>query len=341
MSCAPRLSEHLDIALHSYSCRLRFLHEPGYDVLAFLDDAAARGYTGVNLSLSGPDNDRLPPHRHLGGDSPEHLDAVTRRLAQHRLSVELDTDTVEPGRLAEALEIAGRLGARVLRTFTHHPYGPGLAAATERDLRAALPAAERTAVTIALENHEELTGPELAGIARRIDHPRMRLLFDYGNGLPVLERPEDAFEAMRPWVAACHVKDVVLVAAEHVPEGVPAAAGVPLGQGALDLAGLTRAVLATGLRRLCVQNVWGYHVPLGKLRPVDRADPRLGHGTFAYAHPPHDPARIAFDPEATLRAETCVTAERDALTATTEHARRLLGPAGAARSAISSSSRGA
>ena len=267
--------------------RLRFLHDSGYDVFSFLDDAAERGYSGVNLSLAGPDSHRLPPYRHLGGSRPGHLQAVARRLAHHRLSVELDTDTVEPPRLAEALEIAERLGARVLRTFTHHPYGPELAAATERDLRAALPAAERTGVTIALENHEELTGPELADLARRVEHPRLRLLFDFGNGLPVLERPEDALRAMGPWLAATHVKDVVLVAAEHVPEGVPAVAGVPLGQGTLDLVGLTGAMLATGLRRLCVQNVWGYHVPLGKLRPVDLRDPRLGlPRPHAGRHPP-------------------------------------------------------
>lgn len=212
----------------------------------------------------------------------------------------------------------------MLRTFTHHPYGPELAEATERDLRAALPAAERTGVTIALENHEELTGHELADLARRIEHPRLRLLFDFGNGLPVLERPEDALRAMGPWLAASHIKDVVLVAAQYVPEGVPAVAGVPLGQGALDLVGLTRAVLATGLRRLCVQNVWGYHVPLGKLRPVDLHDPRLGHGPFAYAHPPHQPERIAFDPETTLGPEERIRAERDALTTATHHAHTLV-----------------
>lgn len=101
-------------------------------------------------------------------------------------------------------------------------------------------------------------------------------------------------------------------------------AGVPLGQGTLDLVGLTRAVLATGLRRLCVQNVWGYHVPVGKLRPVDLRDPRLGHDPFVYAQPPHHPDRITFDPEATLGPVERVRAERDALTAATSHARTLV-----------------
>lgn len=277
--------QSIDLALHS--CRLRYLHDPAYDVFGFIDDAAARGFTGVNISLSGPDNDRLPPNRHLTGNSRAHLDAVAVHLRKRRLSLELDTDTVDPVRLGSAIEIARHLGAKVLRTFTHHRYGPTILPDTVRDLHVVSPVAEQAGVVVAVENHEEFTSAELARLVAEVDNPWVRLLYDYGNSLAVLEPPHVALEAMRPYVVACHLKDVVMIAAEHSPDGVPTVMGVPLGQGSLDLAGLTQALVSTGLRRISLQNVWGYHVPLGKLRPIDPLDLPAG-GAFAYAaHPSH------------------------------------------------------
>lgn len=319
----------VDLALHSYSCRLRYLHDPGYDVFAFIDDAATRGFTGVNISLSGPDNDWLPPNRHLSGEANEHLDAVATYLRDHRMTVELDTDTVEPGRLTEAIEIAGHLGAEVLRTFTHHPYGPDILTYTIRDLRDVLDTAVRAGVIVAVENHEEFTSAELVHLVTEIDHPCVRLLFDYGNSLPVLEPPHNALATMQDHIVACHMKDAVLVRAEHSPDGVPVVMGVPLGQGSLDLVGLSGDLLAEGLRRFCLQNVWAYHVPLGKIRPVDPADPRLGGAAFPYTTPPFDPARIAFHPEHDHTSAELIARERHALDLATTRARRVLDSAGA------------
>lgn len=314
----------IDLALHSYSCRLRYLHDPDYDVFGFIDDAAARGFTGVNISLSGPDNDCLPPNRHLSGDSPEHLQHVAEHLQHRGLSVELDTDTVEFDRLLQAIDTAQRVHARVLRTFTHHPYGPRIVDATLRDLRAIAPAAEQAGVIIAVENHEEFTSAELAHIAATINHPWIRLLFDYGNSIPVLEPPEDALRMMQPWVVAAHMKDTVMIAAEDTPDGVTATMGVPLGQGTIDLLGLTRTLLEAGLRRICLQNVWGYHVPLGKLRPVPSRHPLLGTGPFAFTSPPFAPNHITFNPEAHLEPAQVVAAEQAALDTAMRAARSII-----------------
>lgn len=250
--------------------------------------------------------------------------AVAEHLHRRRLPIELDTDTVEPERLAHGVEIARRLGARVLRTFTHHPYGPALVEDTLTDLRAVVAVAERAGVVVALENHEEFTAVELVGLVGALDHPCLRLLFDYANSISVLEPPGATLETVQPWVAACHMKDTVMIAAQQTPEHVPAVVGVPLGQGSIDLDGLTRTLVRGGLRRFCLQNARGYHVPLGKLRPVEPNDPLLGSGAFAYTPPPFDPALIAFDPEAQLAPHELIAAERAALTAATARARQVL-----------------
>lgn len=317
------MNHSIDLALHSYSLRLHYLYEADYDVFRFLDDAQSLGFTGVNISLSGPDNDRLPPNRHLSGSGQHHIEAVAEELRARDLSVEIDTDRTDVVTLRHALSVANTLDARVVRTFTHHSPGPGLVADTQADLVEIAPEAESADVVVALENHEEFTSEELAGLVENVDSPAVRLLFDYGNSLPVLEEPHDALGVMQPWVVACHMKDGVMIDPVHTPEGLPSMIGVPLGQGSIDTAGLTRRLVSGGLYRICLQNVWGYHVPLSRLRPVDLEDPRLGKGTFTYETLPFPGSRILFQPERNLDAPELVAAERNALVHSTTTAHRI------------------
>ncbi len=318
------MNHSIDLALHSYSLRLHYLYEPGYDVFRFLDDAQSLGFTGVNISLSGPDNDRLPPNRHLSGSGQHHVEAVAAELRARDLSVEIDTARTDPASLRHALSVANTLGAHVIRTFTHHQPGSDLVAATQADLVEIAPEAESAGLVIALENHEEFTSEELAGLVESINSSAVRLLFDYGNSLPVLEEPHEALGVMQPWVVACHMKDGVMIDSVHTPEGVPSMIGVPLGEGSIDVVGLTRRLMSGGLNRICLQNVWGYHVPLSRLRPVDLEDPRLGKGTFTYETPPFPRSQVVFQPELNLDAPALVAAERNALVHSTTTAHQII-----------------
>lgn len=303
----------INLALHSYTLRLHFLYDDGYDVFKFIDDAASLGFSGVNISLAGPDNDRLPPHRHLGGDTDEHLENVAAYLRKKHLSVEVDTDGTDTPRLMEAIRVARALNASVVRTFTHHEPGPEMFDRTLADLQNIAGPAQVEEVVIALENHEEFTADELVKIMKQVPGHSVLLLYDFGNGLPVLEDPADALEKMKDWVVSCHMKDCIIVKAEDGPLSVPCSMGVPLGRGAVDLAHLTKELVNSGLHRITLQNVWGYHVPFGKLRIVDTSDPRLGTGPFQYAQPPFDVADICFDPEDTLNVSEMLQLERQAL----------------------------
>ncbi|UYM06346.1 TIM barrel protein [Solicola gregarius] len=313
------MADQIELALHSYSRRLRFVHDPDYDVFTFIDEAARRGFAGVNISLSGPDNAHLPPHRHLGGNTPAHLSAVADALRSRGMSVEVDTDTVQPDRLQTAITIAGALGARVLRTFTHH-CEPDVLAKTTHELALSRLAAEAADVVVAVENHEEFTSAELVRLVENVDSPHVRLLFDYGNSLPVLEPPAVALASMLPYVVACHLKDVAMISADDSPDSVPATMGVPLGHGHIPVESLTRTLVTGRIRRLALQNVWGYHVPLGKLRPIDPNDPRLGEGDFAYIRPPFSPPIVCFHPESVYTPEQLMALEDHALDVATRNA---------------------
>ena len=277
----------IDLSIHSFSLWHHFAHAPGFDCIAFADLARAAGFTGINLSL----NDAR--FRHLGGTESWRMDRLARHLARRGMSLEVDTSGTDPAHLARLLEAAARMGATHLRTYTRHAGAPAeMAEATAADLAAAMPAAEAAGVTIVLENHEDFTGPELAAIVARVDHPRLRILYDYGNAQMVLEDPAAALHAVLPWVASVHIKDHVMVRPEDA--GRLTVAGVPMGQGTLPIRALTETLLAAGLRRFCFENVWAY---AAGIRPGRAPLPgvTLGAGAFRYADPPFDPGFLILD----------------------------------------------
>lgn len=179
---------------------------------------------------------------------------------------------------------------------------------TIADLRTVMDHAERAGITVVIENHEDFTGPELARIVETVGHPRLAILYDYGNSQMVLEDPEEALDAVLPHVRAVHVKDHVMVRAEDA--GRLTVAGVPIGDGALPVENLTRRLLDHGLRRITYENVWGYSAPIRAGRePIGRT--RLGEGAFRFADPPFAPEFLLLDIAAIEPAEL-VRLEHDA-----------------------------
>lgn len=278
----------IDLSLHSFSLWHHFAHVAGFGALEFGALAKERGFSGINLSL----NDAR--FRHLGGTEPWRVDQLSHWCRRNDMTLEVDTSGTDPAHLARLLGVAARAGASHLRTYTRHSGTPArMMAATIADLRAAMAAARDTGVVIVLENHEDFTGPELARILRAVDDPQLRILYDYGNAQMVLEDPEAALDAVLPFVASVHIKDHVMVAPEHAG-GSLRVAGVPMGQGNLPIAALTRRLIGAGLRRFCFENVWAYSAPI---RPgaMPLGSVVLGQGAFAFAPPPFDPARLVLD----------------------------------------------
>ncbi|MBM3519271.1 MAG: sugar phosphate isomerase/epimerase [Alphaproteobacteria bacterium] len=294
----------IDLAIHCFSMWHHFRHAPGFDCIAYVDMMEKLGFTGVNLSLNDTN------YRHLGGREDWRIAAFGERVARSGMSLEIDTSGTTPDHLRRMLGVARRMGAASLRTYTRHGGTPAeMMAATIADLKAAMPAATDAGVTIVLENHEDFTGPELTAIVQAVDHPRLKILYDYGNSQMVLEDPEEALDAVLPHVHSVHVKDHVMVRPEHA--GELSVAGVPMGEGFLPIRALTSRILTHGLRRITFENVWAYRAPIRAGRnPIGRA--RLGEGSFRFLEPPFDPRRIVLDPARHGGAEL-VSLERQAL----------------------------
>ena len=243
----------IGLHVHSFGLRFHFKHQSGFDVFRFIAIAAEQGFSGVNISANGPD------FRDLSGTTPQHLEQVREALMDLTLKAELDTSGTTPAHLVAMLDVAASIGADQLRTYTRYSgTTEELVERTVLDLAAAAPAAENLNINIVLENHEDFHGSAVAEILRRVDHPRIRALFDYGNSQMVGEDPIDALEAMAPFTTAVHMKDHVVVENDNRLY----VQGVVMGTGRLPVSEMTDHLYGTGLRRFCFENVWGYAAPI-------------------------------------------------------------------------------
>jgi len=239
----------IEMHIHSFSLRFQFKYRSDFDVFTFISLAKDRGFTGVNISANGLE------YRDLGGTTPQHFASVRACLQKHNMACEIDTSDTRVDNLQKMLVVASQLGAERLRVYTK--YEATLSEQMEwtvRDLKTIAPEAERLGITIVFENHEDFQGAVISSILGKVDHPRIKALYDYGNSQMVGEDPMQALRAMQPYIDAVHVKDHVVLHSQ----GQIWVQGVPMGQGLLPIMEQTQALYAGGLRRFCFENVWGY-----------------------------------------------------------------------------------
>ena len=162
-----------------------------------------------------------------GWDEPgsRFVERVNELQQRHRIGVSLNfgDDYVKHG--AEqpterferfVTELCRPLGATVVGTVSPSHGGrwlkdPPLAFQLER-LAAALkrlaPVAEANGVKLAVENHADYRGHELASVLERVASPAVGAKLDTGNALAALEDATEAARALAPFTFATHVKDV-------------------------------------------------------------------------------------------------------------------------------------
>jgi 3-dehydroshikimate dehydratase len=146
-------------------------------------------------------------------------------------------------RLARAIAVARALGTDRVRVFSYYPAsgeaGPPPRAAVLERLRALTADAGAAGVTLLHENEKDIYGDTIArcvDLLGGVDDPHFRALLDPANFLQCGQEPYPAgYEALRPWLAYVHVKDVDA-----------AGALVVAGAGAADWPGLLAGLRAGG-----------------------------------------------------------------------------------------------
>jgi sugar phosphate isomerase/epimerase len=153
----------------------------------------------------------------------------------------------ETERFAEFVERLCRpLGVTVIGTVSHLHGGRWLKEPPLDEqlgqLAAALgrlaPVAEAGGVYLAIENHADYRGHELAEVLRRVGSKHVGARLDTGNAYCAIEEPLDAARALAPYTMATHIKDQVVQAEPGnrglTPGGLLWLGNCALGEGHVD-----------------------------------------------------------------------------------------------------------
>lgn len=185
--------------------------------------------TGIRVALSF--GDRYIEH---GPDQPVERFAAFVERACRPLGVQV-VGTVSPLH-----------GGRWLREPPLDVQLERLAAA----LRCLAPVAEAGGVKLALENHADYRGYELARVLHEVNSPAVGARLDTANPYAVIEEPLAAAEALAPYTFATHIKDII-VEAEPGNRGIPSGGLLvlrhcALGDGHVDLPAIVALLAERG-----------------------------------------------------------------------------------------------
>lgn len=147
----------------------------------------------------------------------KHLAALREQLVACDLLPILDSDVADIAALEQAIPAAAAIGARVVRTLAS-PVLEGNRSAFAHDwagyldsviarLRAVRPLAEAHDVTVAVENHQDLTSDELLRILAEVGGDHIGVAFDPVNAYTVAEDPFTALARLAPHIRTIHLSD--------------------------------------------------------------------------------------------------------------------------------------
>ncbi len=148
----------------------------------------------------------------------QDLKGVRRTAEERGLFIVLDTSGYDARRLSEAIEIAGQLGARTIRTMIGGAKIGGdrrplagrwrqFLAEVLAQLRIAAASAGRAGVNLAVENHQDLASEELLEFCAALDSPHFGITLDTGNPLATAEEPLEFARRVAPYLKHVHLKD--------------------------------------------------------------------------------------------------------------------------------------
>jgi sugar phosphate isomerase/epimerase len=145
---------------------------------------------------------------------------------------------------------ARSMGADIMRIvasslmFRYEPHEPQIEAIVKM-LGQSARIAEDHGVVLAIENHIDYSSAEILQILERVGSAALKVNFDTGNALRMMENPVAAAKHLGPHIVAVHAKD--MEACRHVaPEEWYFFSSVPVGTGLIDMPGVVRALKDAG-----------------------------------------------------------------------------------------------
>lgn len=204
------------------------------DIFSLMDLAYDYRLSGVEV----------PPTEYLTDHSSDALARVREHATKRGLYIVLDTGVVDAQEIEGVIPIAKALGVKTIRatastvlcgdrssvrdTWATHMSG------VLKGLRAVRGPAEEAGVTIAVENHQDLTSEELVELCRAVGGKNIGVTLDSLNPLAVVEDPLEFARRVGPYIKNVHLKDYRIYS---TPEGFRLVR-CSIGDGVLDVRGL-------------------------------------------------------------------------------------------------------
>lgn len=227
------------VAAYSLPCSCGFARRDGQGIDAplmawgVIDLAAKHGLSGIEIPLPGM----------LPALDEANVDQLRERLHAAHLGLVIDTGIVDKDVLQLVLPLAARAGAKTVRGVVSGilegarasvPGGWAAHLATiERQVIAVAPLLETYDLTLALEDHQDVTSAELVALCVA-GGPRIGVTLDVANPLAVGEDVLAFAEHVGPYIRNVHLKDYTIHA---MPSGYRLVRAA-LGEGDLPWAAL-------------------------------------------------------------------------------------------------------
>lgn len=160
------------------------------------------------------------------------LESLGRFADDHGITLELGTRGVRPEHLLQFLDIAQRMGVRLVRSMMFTADDRPAPTEAVQLLRQSMPSFEAAGVTVALETYEQLPTATLVATVREVNSPALGICLDPANCVAALELPTAVIDQTADLVRNIHVKDFEFT---RQPGWVGfSLVGAPLGTGLLD-----------------------------------------------------------------------------------------------------------
>lgn len=215
--------------VHSFPIHSR---EKGFaEPLSFLNFCRERGLDGIQIDLG-----------RLSSEQAQELRSTAEKHGMYvEGSIQAPKDKTDLERFDKEIATSCECGATVIRTVmlggrryeTLHS-AKDYAAFADRalaSLQLAEPVMAKRKAVLAVENHKDYRTDELVDVLKALSSECIGVCVDTGNSIALLERANDTVEALAPWAASCHLKDMGV---EESSDGF-LLSEMPLGDGFLDV----------------------------------------------------------------------------------------------------------
>ncbi len=164
---------------------------------------------------------------------------------EYNFSMNADYDPSLNHTIEEGLEIADHLGADLAkisvdvvrpRPYARSKFHPDVIEQLKvfvKQVKEALPHAEKKSIRLAVENHADTFSEEIIWVLDEINHPLVGACVDTANGYHVTEDPTEAVKNLAPRSFTNHFRDNRIT---YMPWGVKAE-GAAVGDGDFDMVG--------------------------------------------------------------------------------------------------------